>query len=252
MSLKNTEAVVLSQLRLGEADRIITFLSPQLGKFKGVVKGGRSLRCKMLASTMPLTQVAVWFVEKRTSGLHLISQCDIINPFRTLKENLHKLVSGLYLTELVEVATWEVEPDEGLFELLLWGLGSLAAGERLQAVLRIFEIRLAVLLGYEPQLSFCLGCEKELAGRESYYFSFAKGGVICAKCRAGARGCKISLGSVNFLRQALRFQQEKLGRLTLTAASSKELQQILPAYLSYHLERKINSLRFLNLLNVRC
>ena len=55
--LYKTEAIVLRSMELGEADRVLTVLTPHHGKLRVVAKGIRRPRSQRLGQEVPATQV---------------------------------------------------------------------------------------------------------------------------------------------------------------------------------------------------
>jgi DNA repair protein RecO (recombination protein O) len=249
MPLQRTEAIVIGSLDLGEADRLVTFYSLEFGKLKAVASGSRRLKSRWGRSTQLLTHCSLVFYEKKNSQLHRLRQCDIINPYSGLWQELRKLTAGLYMAELVAGITPEGERNEGLFYLMRRVLNLLERGSDLETSLRIFEIRALSMLGYQPQIGRCIRCSRLISNANRLSFSPLEGGVVCGDCQDHnrAREMTISAGSLRFLRQALRLNLDKIGRLGLTKVLKPELKEMLHRYLTYHLEREINSFRFLEL-----
>ena len=248
MLWRQTEALILGHTELGEADRIITLISPEYGKLKGAVRGSRNPKSRMCASTQPLTHAQVIFREKKNTDLHRISQCDIITPFTNLRGDLERLAGGLYIAELAAALTPMGEENRPLFQLLLWALNRLEAGAGVDKTLRIWEVRLLSLLGYGPELGVCVGCGKPV-GAGGASLVPARGGLLCGGCLSqNGSGVPLSLGSLNFLRRALDLDIEKLGRLNLTQSSQHELKTAMRRYLTYQVNYDLHTYRFLDLL----
>ncbi len=249
MPLQSTEAIVIGSLDLGEADRLITFYSLQFGKLKAVACGSRRLKSKCGRSTQLLTHCQLVFYEKKNSQLHRLRQCDIIHPYSGLWSELKKMTAGLYVAELVNRIVPEGEENDELFFLILKVLILLEQKGDPDISLRIFEIRLLSMLGYRPQIGQCIYCNQSIGHKARISFSPVKGGVICDNCLTHGKSEKItvSAGSLRFLKQALKLQLAKIGRLNLSKTLKPELKEMLHRYLMCLLERDINSFRFLEL-----
>jgi DNA repair protein RecO (recombination protein O) len=249
MPLQRTEAIVIGSLDLGEADRLITFYSRQFGKMKAVASGSRRLKSRWSRSTQLLTHCTVVFYEKRNTQLNRLRQCDIINSFSGLWSELKKITAGLYLAELIVRTTLEGEENEELYHLILQILSLIEQGGDIETSLRIFEIRALRMLGYEPQITRCVRCDQIIGKAQRVIFSPAEGGVVCSNCLGRCRSNEVSVssGSLHFLQRALRLNVGKIGRLGLAKTMKPELKDMLHSYLTYHLDRDINSFRFLEL-----
>jgi len=64
MPLYTAEALVLRTYKLGEADRIVVFLTRDRGKKRGVAPNARKSRKRFGAALEPLTEVRISYFEK--------------------------------------------------------------------------------------------------------------------------------------------------------------------------------------------
>src|SRR5438045_4093476 len=94
------EAVVLRQRRLGEADRILTLYTPQLGKVEAVAKGVRKQTSRKAGHLEPLTLSSLLIASGR--NLDIITQAETVESFLPLREDLTRLSRGMYVAELVD------------------------------------------------------------------------------------------------------------------------------------------------------
>ena len=69
MPLYTADALVLRTYKLGEADRIVVFLTKDRGKKRGVAKGARRPRSRFMGALEPLTEVRVAYFEKEQREL---------------------------------------------------------------------------------------------------------------------------------------------------------------------------------------
>ena len=180
-------------------------------------------------------------------SLFRINAVDIVHPFRSLQEDFTRLRSGLYLTELVDVATREHEPLPELFALMRWGLDQLTEVERPTALLRLFEVRLLMLMGYTPQLMFCARCTRDLPLAEGL-FSPQLGGLICATCAPSShRIIKVSGLTLDVLRRIIESDSEACLNGASKPEIEGELEHVLHAHLIARLGRELKSYAFLQL-----
>src|ERR671929_1903535 len=69
MPLYTADALILRTYKLGEADRIVVFLTRDRGKKRGVAKGARRQRSRFVGALEPLTEVRVTYFEKERREL---------------------------------------------------------------------------------------------------------------------------------------------------------------------------------------
>src|SRR3712207_2448889 len=143
-----TEAVVLRQRKLGEADKILTLFSADLGKFDAVAKGVRRPGSRKAGHVELLTHVSLMLA--RGKSLDIITQAEALDTYLPLREDLRRLSCGLYVAELTDRFTAEHQESFPLFRLLVETLGGLTVHRDLELVLRFFELNLLGVAGYEP------------------------------------------------------------------------------------------------------
>ena len=243
--LYRTEAIVLKRRDYGEADRILTVFTPEYGKLTLLAKGVRKTKSRKAGHVELFTDSTMLIAKGRTWDL--VSQVEMLEPFRGLHEDLLRTGYAYTVAELLDGFTQERDSHPPMFVLLKETLGRLAASkaEALHLVARFFDLHLLGLAGYQPQLFRCVECQ-ELLEPVTNYFSVAEGGVLCPKHGEGRIGAEpLPLP----LFKALRFLQTRewdvVARLDLSDGLQAELERLLQSTLIYHLERNLRSVAFL-------
>jgi len=244
--LYKTTAVVLRQRKLGEAGKILTLFTPNLGKLDAVAKGVRRPKSKLAGHVEPLTYTT--FLLAKGRELDIVTQAQALEAFLPLREDLERTGRALYVAELVDRFTPERQESYPLFRLLLETLQRLATGDRLDIALRFFEMRLLDCLGYRPQLEECVACGKTLEPVVNAW-SAESGGVVCAACaRALPMSQPLSLNALKIMRLLQKGSYADCARVKTAPALEMELERHLRQYLFYLLERDVRSTRFLDTL----
>src|SRR6266496_1260972 len=96
MGLQTTEALILDVRDLHDRDRIVTFLTREFGKKKGVAKGARLKHSRFGGQLQPLAKVQVTWFEKEGSELGRISSVDLVRPAHRLQSDLEGILLGSY------------------------------------------------------------------------------------------------------------------------------------------------------------
>jgi len=244
MPLYSSEAIVLRKIDYRDADRIVTFLTPDRGKLAGLARGARRLKSRFGPSLETLTHGTLIYYDREGKNLIHVNHFDILHSFRKLREDLFRSASGQYLAELVLGLLPEREAAPETFQLLLQTLDRLQKGVETEPILRIFEIRLLVLSGFAPRVECCVRCGGQAA---PFGFSVEQGGVVCRDCRsrtvAGVR--PVSRGVLRFWEQALALKEERFDRVRLEGKLNRELRDLLHHYYRHLLGREIRSFVFL-------
>jgi DNA repair protein RecO (recombination protein O) len=238
VSLYRDEGVVLRTQKLGEADRIITLLTRGHGRVRAVGKGVRRTRSKFGSRLEPFTHVDLQVYEGRS--LDVVQQAETITSYGDrVVDDYARYTAGTAMLETAERLTAEEkEPAVQHFLLLVGGLRTLAEASHAPGlVLDAFLLRSLAVAGYAASFEDCARCTR--TGPHPF-FSVAAGGAVCASCRPG--------GSVTPARETLDLLAALLTGDWVAADASetrhrREGSGLVAAYLQWHLERGIRSLR---------
>jgi DNA repair protein RecO (recombination protein O) len=239
-----TEAIVIRKTKLGEADSILTFFTPRLGKIQGFAKSLRKTKSKMAGHLELLTHSQVAF--SRGRNVDTITGAQTVNAFLPLKNDLWLTSCGLYVAELVNQFAAEHQENYPLFQLMLDTLQRLCQQNNRELTLRYFEVHLLENAGYRPQLRECVACHKALEPVANA-FSASAGGMLCPVCSAMSQSFSFPL-SVN-AQKVLRLLQSDdyntASRVKIDAELARELENVLSGYLKHLLERELKSAAWL-------
>jgi DNA repair protein RecO (recombination protein O) len=250
VGLYRDDGIVLRTQDLGEADRIITVLTRRTGRVRAVGKGVRRTKSRFGARLEPFTHVDLLLYAGRS--LDVITQADSLRAYGApLAADYPRYTSGVAMLETAERFTPEErQPAQRQFLLLVGGLRALGEGVHSpRLVLDAFLLRSLAVAGYAPALDECAVCgSPEVSpvkrdgevGRGSRAFAIAAGGLTCRSCRpAGA--ATPSAHTVALMGALLR------GDWPVADASLRrhqvECSGLVAAYLQWHLEHSIRSLR---------
>ena len=239
-----TPAIIIRKTKLGEADRILTLYTPDLGKIDAVAKGVRRPKSKMAGHLELLTYSQITLARGRS--LDIITGSQTIESFLPLKNDLWLMSYGLYVIELTNQFTAANVSDEALFELLLNTLRNLCQSDNREMLVRYFELHLLQESGYRPQLRECVACHQPLQPVVNS-FSSSSGGVLCPSC--GARqpfAHPISVNAVKVLRFIQDNALEAVLHLKINQTLTRELEGVTRGYLKYLLERDVKSANWLD------
>jgi DNA repair protein RecO (recombination protein O) len=250
-----TQGIILKQIKLGEADKIVTVYTPEFGKLKAVAKGACRPGSKLGGNVEPLTYSLMLLAKGR--NLDIITQSQTINGFLALKSDLWRMACGFYILELIDSFTVEGGESRPLFDLLLDILNQLSEQRSSETVLRYFELHLLHLLGYRPQLRRCVNCDSSLKPVVNFFIP-SKGGLLCPECGSEeAHGYEqieansltphlpVSVGALKVLRLWQSCDYATARRVRVKPELSRELEQVLQQYIRCILQRELKSLIWL-------
>ncbi len=238
------EAVVLRHMDYGEADRLLTLYTRQLGKIRALAKGARKVTSRKAGHLEPFTCVKLQLA--RGNGLFIITQADTIDGYLSLRENLVLTGHASYIIELLDRLTFEDEIENlSLFRLLTDTLTRLASRSDPWLAIRYYEMRLLDYLGFRPQLFKCANCGREIQP-EDQFFSFSAGGVICPICGKGLPNlAPTSMETLKYLRHFQRSSYTEASRARPGLDVQNEAETLMQGYFTYLLEHELNTPGFL-------
>ncbi len=238
-----TAAIVLHQRRLGEADQIVTLITPHRGKIDTVAKGLLRSRSKMAGHLQPLTLIDVVLAQGRT--MDVVTQAQTVDAFGTIRGDLDRLSAGLYFLELTDRFTVEHADTGPLFDLLHAALVRLARGDGQQIVTRVFELALLDATGFRPEWSLCLGCGAEVPS-DAARWSPLEGGVYCVDCAGGRAGVNpIDATVLRVLRAYQQQPYEEAARIRLTDDLALRIEHVMHSLMHAVAERELKSAAFI-------
>jgi DNA repair protein RecO (recombination protein O) len=249
MPIVSAKGIVLGSSNLGETDKIVTLYTEQYGKIKGVAKGARKIKSRFGGTLLPLNILDLIYFEKENRSLVSINSCEIAHSFHSIREDFERLKRGLYLIELVDVVLKERQKNRQVFDLLISIIKQIESVDlnRIESLLRIFELRVLSHVGYRPLLDKCIKCGVSVKEKDRYRFSPLHGGIVCHQCFLDSReSMDISPGALNFMNKVFVWNLQRLERLRLSSELNSELISILHAYIEIHMGKLPRSARFLD------
>jgi DNA repair protein RecO (recombination protein O) len=247
------DGIVLRTQKLGEADCIVTLLARRTGRVRAVAKGVRRTKSRFGARLEPFTHVDLLMHTGRS--LDYITQADTVRPYgKPFSSDYPRYTTGTAMLETAEKFTpVEKEPAMRQFLLLVGGLRALAEGAHdPRLILDAYLLRSLAVAGYAPALDECAVCGTRVAGPDepqgtvsstalrAFAFAIGAGGLVCRSCRAP--GAATPAPQTVVLMGALM-----RGDWAHADASEHrhqaECSGLVAAYLQWHLEHSIRSLR---------
>ena len=240
-----TQAIVLSRFELGEADRVLTLLTPHDGKIKAIAKGVRRPRSRICGTVEPFAELHLVLVRGRT--FDVITQASVGEAWLRLRERLESTATAWYVGELAERAVEERANAYPVYALLRRAFQLLDDGMSPSRVARWYEFGLADALGMRPEVERCVECDRGLEPDESFRWVPMLGGVVCVRCTAPpAEQATLSLAALKLLRAYRRMDIEAIAALRLPRVVELEAEEALRRFMRGVLERDPRSLRFLD------
>ena len=239
MRWSTAEALLLDVRDLHDRDRIVTFLTRDHGKKRGVARGARTPHSRYAGQLQPLAKAQVTWYEKEGRELGRISSVEMVRPAHRLQADLEGILLGSYLADHVLEFAQEDEASDHLFRLLDSTLAALLAGVDRDLAARYFEAWVLRLAGIFPAPHECPACGRPLG--DGAVLPPNGETLVCLDCGGSepGGGLRVSPATLDLLRQ--------IGRLGLpqvvppAAAALRQVEELCARVRRHFLQRELRS-----------
>lgn len=235
------QGLILRVTNYNDHDALLTVLTQDKGKLTLKARGLRRKNSPLIAPCQLLGYSNFTLFEK--NGYYTINEASVIELFHPLRNDLQKLSLATYFAQVADVMSQEDMPNPQLLALLLNSLYALCRLPLPETQIKaVFELRIAVLGGYAPDLSGCAYCNCATPNR----FNLSQGHLECSTCANHQDGIRLPLlpGTLDAMRYIATCPDRKLFFFTLGEAALEQLSQVTEGYLATQLERGFSSLDF--------
>jgi DNA repair protein RecO (recombination protein O) len=238
-----TDGLIIKEQNIGEQDKLVYALTKSHGVIKAFVRGAKNIKNQKCAPSSLLSYSRLTFYKSRES--YIIGDARILRIFSKLRGDVKKTCLAQYFCELALTICPREQPAEKFLSLMLNSLYLISEGKRSEELVKpCFEMRLAAMAGYLPDLVMCRECGVYAA--EEMYFSPRTGEIECASCHGiKADGMiKLSEAALTALRHTVYSDDDKLFSFTLSEEGLKMLNAASESYLQYRFEKEFKTLNF--------
>lgn len=249
MPLHESEAIVLQSYPLGEADRLVSFLSRTMGRMRGVAAGARRPKSRFGSTLERLSHVRIWFFERETRELVRISQCEIIESFLDAFRDYASSVALSLFSEITQAVLPDKEASDANFRLLLLCAQTVKRTGKAEPALSYFALWTVKLGGWLPPLDACARCggllqpsagKNQGAANQPAYFSSSAANFVCANCRKpGMRA--VSPHALAAMRRMLAERLDRLDENAVPQRVAGEMTEMMLDIIEHQIDRKLTT-----------
>lgn len=245
MPPQKTTAIVIRTRDYGEADRIVTVLSPEGGRLTLLALNARKSQRRFRNCLEPLGLVRLTYTEKPHRDLGRLETCELIEAHADLRRDLHRLGAAACLAELAGEVIGAQDRLPDIFKALETALSLLSQRLPPDSILCSFLIRLLALAGYGPRWQSCQVCGHPPTG--PLWLNVAEGTVICQSCRPQGDGrlYPMTFGTWKLMVLAQTLPYDKLSRLRFPALAARQTLALGRGFIRQLLGRELKSFEFL-------
>lgn len=239
----HTDGLIIKEQNIGESDRLVYALTKSNGVIKAFVKGAKNIKNQKCAATSLLAYSRLTIYKSRDT--YIIGEARTLRIFSKLRYDVQKMCLAQYFCELAITICPREQKAEKYLSLLLNSLYLLSEDKRSADLIKpCFEMRLASMAGYMPDLRMCRTCGEYSA--DTMYFLPRTGMLECLSCREkiSERAVALNPSTLTALRHTVYADDDKLFSFALSQEGLDVLNEASERYLKYRFEKDFKTLTF--------
>lgn len=241
--LVTVDGIVIGRRTIGDNNCFIDVLTDEYGVIEATAHGIRKLTSRNAGACGLFSYSRFCFAKNGVK--YTLNSAEPKYSFHGLSADIEALSLAAYFADVVKDTSAAEQASAGLVRFLSMSLYEIEKRRLpLSQVKAVFELRLAAILGFEPDLRACRSCV--CYEHEVMYFDYANSTIICGDCAQAEAGEYDTLTpSVLYAMRFIIYSPlEKIYRFTLPVISLAELSSVCEKYLLYRLERGFRSLDY--------
>jgi DNA repair protein RecO (recombination protein O) len=237
MPLRETEAIVLRTYRLGEAEKIASLFTRQMGRLRAVAQGAQRPKSRYGGSLEPLSYVRIEVFERENRDLLRLNSVELMESFFSMQADYRLQLAAQFLAEVGERLLPEREVNERIFRLLLAVLRALKASREVTRPLLYFDYWMVRLGGFMPDLGGCSACGQSF-GDDGGYYTRGSETLLCRDCKPpGSR--RVSAATLAMVRAACHAPLDKWLTEQNAPPGCREARLFFEELVESHTEKKL-------------
>ncbi len=227
--------IIIAENNMGDFDKMLTMLTPNLGKIGCSAKGSRRPKSLLLSGTQFLCFGE--YMLFKSGDTYTMNSCETIEMFYNIRTDLDKLTYASYITKIINDVTTENQNSFNTLKLFLNTLYMISETDKdLDFITGVFKMRLLKILGFTPNVNECVCCKTK---ENLEYFSIKDNGFKCVACsRQDTSALEMSDPTKNAIIYILKADPKKIFSFELSENCRKELELISNIYLNEKLEKE--------------
>ncbi len=239
--------IVLGTTDFGEADRLVHLLTRDRGRITARARGARRSR-KRYGGKLDRFSLVRCQLRTRRGNRITLGDVDLMQPFLGIRSDLVRTGMADHLIELVRLVSREGERNESLFGLTVQALSTLDAGPTPpEGWHHALTLTLLEHAGLAMAVHRCCACGRAADAGTAAYFSLAAGGMLCEDHAAEDPNARpLEDRQLSHLLRLARVDLAHPASAGGRAADDRAVRELIRRFCTYHLERKLRSVAFLD------
>lgn len=235
MGTIKTKGIIIAENNMDDFDKMLTMITPGMGKIACAAKGARRTKSLLLGGTQFLCFGE--YVLYKGGETYNINSCEPIEVFYNIRVDLDKLKYAVHITKIMNDVVQENQNCYRILQLFLNTLYVISEKDmNLDLVLGIFKMKLLSMIGYMPNVRECSNCKSK---ENINNFSFKYNGFLCDTCAKQDTGAlHISENTKYAIQYITMSEPKKIFSFNMPECDLKELQIISKIYFNEKMEKE--------------
>ncbi|RLL48051.1 DNA repair protein RecO [Oceanobacillus piezotolerans] len=243
--LEKIDGIIVKTKDYSETHKLVTIFSKRLGKFTALARGAKKPRSRMAAVAQPF--IYAQFFVYVNKGLSTIQQGEVIDSFRSIREDIIKTAYAAYIMELTDKILEDKSPDAFIFDQCLKTMQWIGDKEDAEIPIMMYEMKLYKKGGFAPSVRGCSNC-KNTEG--PFWFSYREGGLLCSRCNHLDQEATLLPEAIpKLLYMFLEVGLERVGNISVKDDNQRILRHLLDSYYDQYGGFYLKSRKFLKQLD---
>lgn len=242
--ITKVEGMIVSETPYGDTSKIINIFTKEYGIIGVMCKGAKSIKSKLRALTMKFTYGS-FYIYYKEDKLSILKDVDVLDEFRTIKNDI-VLISYLnYLTELT-IQVYKHSSENVIYDLYISVLKKIEQNMDPLILTNILEFKYLPYLGVGLELDSCILCGRK---NDIVTIDADTGGYICKNCYMDQ--ILVSEKTVKLIRMYYYVAIDSISTIKISEDVAREINFFINRYYERYTGLYLNSKKFLNkMLNV--
>jgi DNA repair protein RecO (recombination protein O) len=176
------EAILLRTWPVHEADLIVSFLTRDGGKMRGVAKSASKSRRRFGGALEPMTHVIANYAVRPRQELARLDSLEIVHSPLAEPTDYARAAALAFYVEVIDEMLPDHDPQDATFRLLLHVLEQTRVS-RIWMPVTYFAMWMVRLMGWMPDTRSCNACRKRFAAESPAYWHTDTDGLFCEEHR---------------------------------------------------------------------
>lgn len=235
-----TKGLIIREQTIGESDRLVTLLTSDFGLVKAFVRRAKNMKSRNLSATSLFVYGEFSLYKGRDA--FVIDNAMPIEVFFELRSDIERLAAAQYFAQVTYFLAAPEQPAPDMLRLLLNALHLLCRGKKdIRLIKAVFELRIATLGGFMPNLVACYRCGEYESDPMS--FDMEEGCIYCKDCHRN-NAVIVPLSVISALRFICLSDLQKIFSFTLSDENMELLCSVSEQYLVSRIGSRLTTLEF--------